>query len=265
MSEQEIPLHGGNVTGAVRVGETVRRATGAWSGAIHALLRHLEARGFDAAPRFLGLDEQGREMLTFFAGEVGHYPLPPYMWTEEAMQAVARLVRHYHEAQRDFVPPSDACWQMVYPDVSRHEVICHNDIAPYNMVYVGGQPYGLIDFDCAGPGPRSWDLAYAAYRFVPLAHLDDPTIVEQGLTNPHMQGERFQLFCDAYGIAAHEVLELVKPRLQTLCVLMIEQAHAGNAAFQRMIAEGHLAHYQRELQTLQSYLPIIEQHQPPHS
>lgn len=260
MSEQEIPLHGGNVTGAVRVGETVRRATGAWSSAIHALLRHLEAHGFEAAPRFLGIDEQGREMLTFLAGEVGHYPLPPYMWAEEAMLAVARLVRHYHEAQRDFVPPSDARWQVVYPDVSRHEVICHNDIAPYNMVYVAGQPRGLIDFDCAGPGPRAWDLAYAAYRFVPLAHLDDPAIVEQDLTDPNMQGERFQRFCDAYDIAAHEVLELVEPRLQTLCTLIIEQASAGNAAFQKMLAEGHLAHYQRELQTLQRYLPIIEQH-----
>jgi hypothetical protein len=260
MSEQEIPLHGGNVTGAVRVGETVRRATGAWSAAIHALLRHLEAHGFDAAPRFLGFDQQGREVLTFLAGEVGHYPLPAYMWTEEAMQAVAVMVRRYHEAQHDFVPPPDARWQMIYPDASRHEVICHNDIAPYNMVYVAGQPRGLIDFDCAGPGPRAWDLAYAAYRFVPLAHLDDPGIVAQGLTDPHMQGERFQLFCDAYGIAAREVLALVEPRLQTLCALMIEQAHAGNVAFQQMIAEGHLAHYRRELLTLQRYLPIIEQH-----
>ena len=260
MSEQEIPLHGGNVTGAVRAGETVRRATGAWSAAIHALLRHLEARGFDAAPRFLGLDMQGREMLTFLPGEVGHYPLPSYMWVEEALRAVATLVRRYHEAQFDFVPPSDARWQMVYPDASLHEVICHNDIAPYNMVYVAGQPRGLIDFDCAGPGPRAWDLAYAAYRFVPLAHLDDPTIVAQGLTDPHVQGERFQHFCDAYGIAAREVLALVEPRLRTLCTLMIEQARAGNAAFQHMIVEGHLAHYRRELLTLQRYLPIIEQH-----
>ena len=176
------------------------------------------------------------------------------------MRAVARLVRRYHEAQRDFVPPSDTRWQMIYPDTSRHEVICHNDIAPYNMVYVAGQPRGLIDFDCAGPGPRSWDMAYTAYRFVPLAHLDDPAIVEQGLTDPHVQGERFQRFCDAYGIAAREVLELVEPRLQALCSLMIEQANAGNAAFQRMIAEGHLAHYRRELMTWQSYRPIIELH-----
>ncbi len=260
MSEQEIPLYGGNVTGAVRIGETVRRSMGAWSAAIHALLQHLEAHGFDNAPRFLGLDAQGREMLSFLAGEVGHYPLPSYMWAEEAMRAVAELIRRYHEAQRGFVPPVDARWQMVYPDSSRHEVICHNDIAPYNMVYVAGLPRALIDFDCAGPGPRAWDLAYAAYRFVPLAHLDDATIVEQGLTDPHVQGERLQLFCAAYGISAREVLALVEPRLQTLCTLMVEQARAGNAAFQHMIAEGHLALYQRELQTLQRYHPIIESH-----
>jgi hypothetical protein len=51
------------LTEVERVGDTIRRGTGPWTPAVHALLRHLEAVGFDAAPRVLGFDEQGREVL----------------------------------------------------------------------------------------------------------------------------------------------------------------------------------------------------------
>jgi hypothetical protein len=44
------------------------------------------------------------------------------------------------------------------------EVICLNDVAPYNMVHDGEQLVGFIDMDMASPGPRAWDLAYLAYR-----------------------------------------------------------------------------------------------------
>jgi aminoglycoside phosphotransferase (APT) family kinase protein len=60
-------------------------------------------------------------------------------------------------------------WLNEYPDPERHEVICHNDFAPYNFVYSAGIPYAVIDFDLAGPGPRLKDLAYALYWMVPLS------------------------------------------------------------------------------------------------
>ena len=66
--QAEVVLHGGNTNTVVRVGDTVRRTAGAWTPTVHALLRHLEATGFDAAPRALGLDAQRREMLTFIEG-----------------------------------------------------------------------------------------------------------------------------------------------------------------------------------------------------
>ena len=50
--EQEVYLPG-NVGGAVRVGDTVRRATGAWTSAVHALLDYLSTRV--AGLGFLGL------------------------------------------------------------------------------------------------------------------------------------------------------------------------------------------------------------------
>jgi hypothetical protein len=56
--------------GVVRVGDTVRRPAGPWTPAVHALLDHLHQVGFEGAPRALGVDERGREILTFVPGVV---------------------------------------------------------------------------------------------------------------------------------------------------------------------------------------------------
>ena len=70
MTEREVPLPGGvaNRGRVVRIGDTVRRPLRAASPATHALLRHLEKVGFDGAPRLLGVDEQGREVLGYIPG-----------------------------------------------------------------------------------------------------------------------------------------------------------------------------------------------------
>lgn len=47
-------LDGGNTGGAVRLGDTVRLATGPWTPAVHSLLDHLQNTGFDRAPQALG-------------------------------------------------------------------------------------------------------------------------------------------------------------------------------------------------------------------
>src|SRR5579885_1784998 len=228
MAKEEL-LSGGNVTPVVRVDDTVRRVVGPWSAAVHSLLLHLKARGFSGAPRFLGIDEQGREILTFIEGEVGRYPYPSYILSDGVLLEAACVVRRYHDATTDYTPPAHAAWQFTYPDATRHEVICHNDLAPYNMVFVDEQPQALIDFDTAGPGPRAWDLAYAAYRFVPLSYAQD---VEQ--------------------------LGLANPAVQALFDLLITRSSAGEAAYQQMVADGHLAHYQREVAAFRRHRSEIE-------
>lgn len=54
---------------------TVRRELKPDSVKIHKLYQHLESEGFDYAPKFLGIDEKDREILTFIEGEAGNYPL----------------------------------------------------------------------------------------------------------------------------------------------------------------------------------------------
>src|SRR5438045_1578734 len=108
VTQQEIPLIGGNTSTVVRVGDTVRRNVGPWTPAVHALLRHLEYIGFTGAPRVLGFDERGREVLSYLEGECGSYPLGPDWVTDDALVAVATMLRMYHDAQFGFRPPPGA-------------------------------------------------------------------------------------------------------------------------------------------------------------
>lgn len=67
--DSEEALTGGNVSNVYRIGDTVRRDVKAEGTKIHKLLKHLENKGFTSAPTFLGVDEKGREILTFIEGE----------------------------------------------------------------------------------------------------------------------------------------------------------------------------------------------------
>ena len=112
----EIPFGGGNVSGGVlRLGDTVRRPAGPWIPAMHALLGHLHATGFHVAPRPLGLDEHGREVLTFIPGIVAwpdnFHPLDP----GDRVHRVAWLIRDFHDAVTGFRPPPNARWQAPTP------------------------------------------------------------------------------------------------------------------------------------------------------
>ena len=52
----------------VRVDDTVRRP--AASSFVRDLLRHFASRGWSGAPRYLGVDARGRDVLTFIDGDV---------------------------------------------------------------------------------------------------------------------------------------------------------------------------------------------------
>src|SRR5262249_42979583 len=145
-------LRGGTLTHVVRVADTVRRETGSWSPAVHALLRHLEAAGFTGAPRALGIDRRGREVLSYVPGECGRYPLRKHWTTEGTLIAVGEALRVFHDAQQGFHVPEKARWQRWGPMPPDADVICHNDVAPHNVVWGRDGSLSLIDFDLASPG-----------------------------------------------------------------------------------------------------------------
>jgi hypothetical protein len=202
--------------GVVRVGDTVRRPAGRSTHAVRGLLLHLERVGFDEAPRFLGTDEQGRDVLTFVEGNV---PLPPYpSWalSDAALQDLGHLVRRFHEATATFDAASVTGWSDEWADPHGGPVVCHNDLFPENVVFRDGHVVALIDFAEAGPGRPFWDLAIAAQEWAPLhapgARLHHPD---------HLDGvRRTALLARAYGVdpdRAEEFVDVVaEERVQQL-------------------------------------------------
>jgi len=72
MSEYSLP--GGAISGAVRIGDTVHRQVGNRAGFVHELLGFFERAGWPGAPRFLGFDARGREIVSFVDGYVAWRP-----------------------------------------------------------------------------------------------------------------------------------------------------------------------------------------------
>lgn len=203
----ETPLKGGMYDDGtvVRVGDTVRRPLRASSTAAQALLRHLEHVGFDGAPRFLGVDERGREILDFVPGDVPIPPYPAWALTDPAIAALGRLVRRYHDAVATFDGGSATGWSTEWADPAGGRFVCHNDLFPENVVYRDGLPVALIDFGEASPGRPLWDLAIAAEVWAPLT--------EPSARSAHLRGAdaiaRVGLLARGYGLEPGRGRELV--------------------------------------------------------
>ena len=155
---EEVSLAGGATNGGVvRVGDTVRRPPRPSAGLARDVLRRLERAGFDGAPRWLGVDEQGRDVLGWIEGDTftdrsrlhPHLGDPRARVTFSSGQAAdaMRLLRRYHDALGD-------------------DLVCHGDFGPWNLVWRDGRPVALIDFDAVHPGDASEDVAYALRTFV---------------------------------------------------------------------------------------------------
>jgi Ser/Thr protein kinase RdoA (MazF antagonist) len=229
VSEPEVPLLGGNVTGGlVRVGDTVRRPAGPWSAAVHHLLLHLEAVGFRGAPRSYGFDERGRHVLEFVPGEVRPARSPAD--SDAGLRRVGRLLRDLHDASAGCTPLPDAQWNTVIaPD--REDLVVHHDAAPWNLV-VGPERWVLIDWDTAAPGSRLWDLAYAAHGFVPLA----PS-VPAGVA-----GRRLRALVEGYGLDEpdrRELVDLLHRRVLSMVDLLRDGARDRVEPWATLWAGGH--------------------------
>jgi hypothetical protein len=257
MAQEEV-LKGGNVNHIVRISNTVRRPIGYWSRNVHVLLKHLEKQGFEGAPRFLGVDDSNREILTFIPGEVAgdDYPkLKLYMWSDETLIGLARLLRAFHDATKGISLKSEDTWQLSYADENKHEVICHNDAALYNVVFQQDSPVALIDFDMACPAPRLWDIAYTLYTSIPLGWFTPDcssgttgVVAYQHEKHAADRRRRIHLFFESYGIPVPNNLnEWIIQRLTVLCDTMKSFAANGKQAFQKMIDEGQLTHYESEI------------------
>jgi phosphotransferase family enzyme len=233
-----------------RVGNTVRRPRRATSPSTWALFDHLERIGFDGAPRFVGVDDRGREVLSFIPGQAAIEPYPAWALTDEALVSVAELLRRYHDAAASFDGSSRA-WPEFVPAEFRSGLISHNDPNLDNVIFSGGVAVGLIDFDLAGPGSAVWDVMCAARLWAPLRDERDVPDCLRGRSL-----ERLRIFVDAYGVARRDRMRVVEAAVPThqRCYRVVRAALGdGHETFGRMWRDGGEARAERTQRWLASH------------
>lgn len=228
--DEEVPLLGGTANrGSVhRVGDTVRRPLRPTAPAVHALLRHLEDVGFDGAPRVLGVDEAGREVLTYVPGQAVTVPLPGWGLTDAALRSVGELLRRFHEAVAGF-DPSPYSWSASAPAPFDRSGVTHNDPNLDNVVFRDGRAVALIDFDLAAPGDPVWDVAGTARLWAPLR-----APVDTGDERRDRELARLRILVDAYGLDPRDrarVAGAVVVHHEWMCALVDDGARRGVAGF----------------------------------
>lgn len=200
----------------------VHRTTGPWTPTVHELLDHLEAADFDGAPRVLGFDDEGREVLTYVEGEVlgdpawrpgDPGPWPAFARTDEALVAAADLLRRFHAAAAGFRPTRPVWKHHPWPDLLDGEIVGHGDVGRHNTVYRDGVPVAFIDWETIRPVLPLVEMGAAAWKLVPLgtaryfAASEWPEV-------PDLPG-RLARFARAYGVVdAEQVLWAVQQARQ---------------------------------------------------
>jgi hypothetical protein len=240
--EQEIVLPGGNVGGAVRVGDTVRRPTGPWTPAVHALLEHLAGSGLPHVPRVRGLDARGREVLDYLPGTVIDVDVETL--SRARLGAIARWARDLHAVLAGFTHPGP--WRFG-PDPGG-AVICHNDLAPWNACFEGDELVGIFDWDCAGPSSPLLELAFTAWSGVPLWRAGDPA----------EEADRIRAIAENYGrYEARDILYAVPYRIERMVENILSGAAAGDPGMARLLGAGEPQRTRAARSALLDRIPAI--------
>ena len=228
MGEAEQQLTGGNVSAhVVRIGATVRKPATPASPSIDSLLNHLHSVGFDGAPQSFGWDDEGRHVLEYVPGAAC---TASDRMSRSELERVGRLVRALHDALANFGLPPLARWNVLMP-CDRRELICHNDLAPWNLIR-NSDRWVFIDWDGAAPGTRLWDLSYAALTFAPIEPDCDLGVA----------GSRVRTVLDGYGLERthrHELLQNMIRRARAMFKLLVPGHENAQQPWARLYANGH--------------------------
>jgi len=198
---REEPLIGGrNASEVVRVGDTVRRARDPGSASAARLLGYLEASGYPYAPRHLGVDDRGRDILTYIPGGTTNHP------SQRADGAYARgavMLRELHDLTAG------------HPLAAGRECVLHGDPGPFNAIFRDGIPVAFIDWTSCRPGARLDDLGYLAWTWC---------IQAEGNVPVDAQAAHLRELRDAYGPVPAEALINAMIRSQDRIVQHSERA-----------------------------------------
>ena len=222
---REEPLAGGNTgVSVIRVGDTVRRPARPWSSSVDALLLHLESIGFEGAPRALGYDDLGRQVLSYIPGDAS--PDPGDLGVSD-IESVGRLIREFHDAASTFIPPRRLGLERC------HHAGCPGSHLPSRPGSVeprqGSRPVCLHR-----PGSRLWDLAYAAHGFAPLSPRYRRKWPETA--------NRLRVLANGYGLDGKgraALAEMLAPRINSMYQLLARGSETGAELWRMLWSQGH--------------------------
>jgi hypothetical protein len=223
----------------VRVGDVVRHPPHPWSASVHSLLAHLRSAGFTEAPApgALGPD---RDEVGFIPGVSGDDACL-LVTSDQALVAVAQLLRRYHDAVSGWRPEVPPVWfDGQVGTGERDQIVCHGDVGPWNLVWRDGALVGLIDWEYATVGTRREDIAYALHYLVPFRDRSYWADVLGMRTRPRRR-HRMSVFAEAYGITVDEALvDDVLASQRAGVDLIVTMAERGHPRHRQLIADGEL-------------------------
>jgi len=229
-----------------RVGPAVRHPRHPCSSATRALLEHLSEVAFMPSPRVLGTDGDA-DLLSYIPGASGADGWAPAV-TEEGLAAAARLLRSYHDAVRDWRPEIEPVWfDGSVGTGGPGEVVCHGDFGPWNIVWDGNKPVGLLDFEYARPGDPLNDVAYACEYFAPFR--DDAECLRWlRYPEPPDRRRRLLIFAESYGLSSAD--GLVDRVIAVQSDMRVRVARLADEGFPRqvdLVAAGYLEELQARI------------------
>lgn len=228
--DEEQRLEGGNASGVVvRIGSTVRKPWASSTSSVVAFMDAVREAGVDV-PATLGRDAEGRQVIEFVPGTLA---LDRGALTTAELHRVGAMVRAIHDASASFIPSPDAQWTTAIP-APAGDLVCHNDLAPWNLVI--GDRWAFIDWDAAAPSTRLWDLAYAAVAFT----LSDPA------QDPEEAARMLTAFVDGYGAdrsLREELPRALHERAAAMLHLLRSSHETGAEPWSSMYVDGHGAHW----------------------
>jgi len=219
------PLDGGwgQDNAPEKIGDAVHRELSENSDYVHKVLTFLDKSGYKFAPKYLGIDDQSREMVEYIAGYVPHgQEIPPETWSLSTMESIFKRIRDLH----DLTAGTELA--------DKSECVCHGDLSYANTVYRNGKAVAFIDWDWAHPGSRIDDVGYALLQYLSLGEYESDG-------GPEERADLTLKLSNAYGLAEEQKRQLFDRMLQSLLSTrdkQLESARLGKPSGIRLAEAG---------------------------
>ena len=209
------------------------------------------------SPRVIGSDGDA-DLLSYIPGASGPDGWAPAV-TEEGLAAAARLLRSYHDAVRSWRPEMEPVWfDGSVGTGGPGQLVCHGDFGPWNIVWEGSNPVGLLDFEYAWPGDPLTDVAYACEYFVPFRD-DTECLRWLRYPGPPNRRRRLQVFAESYGLTSADGLVDRVIAVQTdMRGLVVGLANQGFRRQVELVAGGYLDELQARIDWSTQHRHLID-------